>query len=122
VIGPKVAIWRSRPYRMWVASQPCFGCGIEGYSQCAHENAGKGRGLKSGDDRTFPLCSARPGKIGCHQEHDLCIDQTRAMRDADARVWVARMQYDARKAGWKLPMPAASENDDEARCDEKELT
>jgi hypothetical protein len=120
VIGPKVAIWRSRPYRMFVASQPCFGCGIEGYSQCAHENAGKGRGLKSGDDRTFPLCATRPGKIGCHVEHDQCIDQSREMRDEDALVYVARMQARARAAGWALPMPAASGLDADARCDNPE--
>jgi hypothetical protein len=117
MLGPKVAIWRSRPYRMFVASQECFGCRIEGYSQCAHENAGKGRGLKSGDDRTFPLCATRPGKIGCHVEHDQCIDQTREMRNEDALVYVARMQQRARAAGWKLPMPAAPEAP--ARSDEQ---
>lgn len=110
MLGPKVKIWKSRPYRMFVASHPCFGCGIEGYSQAAHENAGKGRGLKTGDDRTFPLCCTRPGKIGCHVEHDQCIDQTREQRDEDALVYVARMQVRARSAGWRLPMPAESEN------------
>ena len=29
---------RSESYRRFVASQPCFGCGIAGYSQAAHPN------------------------------------------------------------------------------------
>ncbi len=110
---PKLARWESRPYRMFVASQECFGCGIEGYSQAAHENAGKGRGMKASDERTYPLCSTRPGKIGCHVEHDQCIDQTRGQRDEDALVYVARMQARARKAGWVLPSPAAPGFDEE---------
>ncbi len=119
---PKVKRWRSMPYLRYVARQECFGCGIENYSQAAHENAGKGRGLKASDDRTFPLCCTRPGKIGCHVEHDQCIDQTRGQRDEDALVYVARMQARARKAGWVLPSPAASGLDADARCDEQEMT
>lgn len=106
MLGPKVKLWQSRPYRMYVAGFECFGCGIEGYSQAAHENAGKGRGIKTGDDRTFPLCCTRPGKIGCHVEHDQCIDQTREYRDAKAVEYVARMQARAVKDGWKLPNAA----------------
>jgi hypothetical protein len=98
---------------MFVATFPCMACGLAGFSQAAHENAGKGGGIKSGDDRTFPLCSDRPSRVGCHTAHDQCLDQTREMRDEDALVWVARMQVIARRAGWRLPMPAASGNVEE---------
>lgn len=110
---PKILSWRSRPYRMFVAAQECFACGLEGRSQAAHENHGKGSRIKTGDDRTFPLCADQPSRVGCHTQHDLCIDQTREMRDEDALVYVARMQERARKAGWKLPTTAASENQPE---------
>ncbi len=114
---PKLARWESRPYRMFVASQECFGCGIEGYSQAAHENVNKAKGMKASDERSFPLCCTRPGKIGCHYEHDNCIDQTKEQRDEDALVYVARMQARARKAGWVLPSSAATGFDADARSD-----
>ena len=91
---------------MYVASNECFGCRIVGYSQAAHENAGKGGALKTGDDRTFPLCCTRPGKIGCHVEHDQCIDMTRDERNEMAAKWVAEMQDRARDVGWSLPNAA----------------
>ncbi len=121
---PKDNAWRSRPYRMYVAEQECFACGLEKHSQAAHQNAGKGSRIKSGDDRTFPLCADMPSRVGCHTQHDQCIDQTRSQRDEDALVYVARMQARARKAGWVLPSPAASENAEElsvkstGECDE----
>lgn len=59
---------RSETYRRWVASLPCAHCGIEGYSQCAHVDQGKGAGIKAGDDMTFPLCCDRPGVLGCHSK------------------------------------------------------
>jgi hypothetical protein len=34
----------SEPYRRLVAQLPCMWCGIEGYSQHAHLNYGKGLG------------------------------------------------------------------------------
>ena len=118
MLGPKVAAWRSKPYRMFVASQECFGCRIVGYSQAAHENAGKGGALKTGDDRTFPLCCTRPGKIGCHVEHDQCIDMTRDERNEKAAKWVAEMQARAREVGWPLPYAARPRSD---RAGEHEL-
>lgn len=70
----------SETHRRNVASLPCIKCGIEGHSQCAHANShkfGKGRGIKSSDLATFPLCCTRPGIVGCHVEHDQYIGMTR---------------------------------------------
>lgn len=91
---------RSESYRRYVASYPCFACGIEGFSQCAHPNYGKGLGLKTSDADTFPLCGPHNGLIGCHQQHDLCIDMTRAMRREAEVKYTARMQWLAKADGW----------------------
>ena len=61
---------RSEAYRRAVASLPCAHCGIEGYSQHAHENDGKGKGMKVDDRRAMPLCCTRPGIEGCHAAFD----------------------------------------------------
>lgn len=74
---------RSEAYRRAVASLPCIHCGIEGYSQHAHENDGKGARLKVDDRRAMPLCCSRPGIEGCH----VAFDQYRLVpggRDAHA--------------------------------------
>ena len=74
---------RSEAYRRAVASLPCAYCGIEGYSQHAHENDGKGARLKVDDRRAMPLCCSRPGIEGCH----VAFDQYRLVpggRDAHA--------------------------------------
>ncbi len=85
-------------YRRYVSSKPCFGCGIEGYSQCAHANGG-GMGTKRSDLDTFPLCATRPGHMGCHMQHDLAIGMDkRTRRELEAR-YVKRMQDMARADG-----------------------
>lgn len=61
---------RSEAYRRAVANLPCAYCGIEGYSQHAHENEGKGARMKLDDRRAMPLCCARPGIEGCHAAFD----------------------------------------------------
>ena len=67
---PKSAPLRDESYRRWVASLPCAHCGIEGYSQAAHGDAGKGMGIKSSDDTCYPACGPRPSLFGmdpgCH--------------------------------------------------------
>ena len=63
---PKAVLLRDKDYRMAVASLPCFNCGIEGYSQAAHADEGKGLGMKSSDSTVYPLCADRPGTEGCH--------------------------------------------------------
>lgn len=68
-------IWRSEKYRRAVAELPCIYCGLHGRSQAAHANAGKGRGIKTGDETCFPLCAARPGFEG----HHVAFDQYRLL-------------------------------------------
>jgi len=90
--------YQNEAYRRYVASKPCFGCGIEGYSQCAHANGG-GMGTKRSDLETFPLCATRPGHIGCHMQHDLCLGMDRATRRELEARYIAQMQQMARKDG-----------------------
>jgi hypothetical protein len=94
--------YRSEKYRRYVAAQPCFRCGIEGLSQCAHANGG-GMGTKASDADTFPLCCTRPGVLGCHAEFDQCIGMTKATRRELTEQYVARMRRMADAAGWVLP-------------------
>lgn len=95
----KAYIVRSEAYRRFVASLPCFGCGREGASQCAHANFSKGLGMKVSDLDTFPLCAPHWGLIGCHQQHDLCIDMDRDQRRELERQYIDRMQTIARESG-----------------------
>lgn len=90
--------YRSESYRRFVASQPCFGCGIEGVSQCAHGNGG-GMGTKRSDLETFPLCAPRPFSMGCHAQFDMCIGMTKHERRELTEQYIERMQAIARAAG-----------------------
>ena len=90
--------YKNESYRRFVASHACFNCGIEGYSQCAHRNGG-GMGTKHSDLECFPLCANRPGHMGCHTMHDLCIEMTRWQRKDREDAYVQRMQAIARLAG-----------------------
>jgi hypothetical protein len=98
---PKYVYVRSEPYRRYVASQACFACGIEGFSQAAHPNQakyGKGRGIKASDAFCFPLCGPHGASSGCHFQLDLSIDMTKAERDSIEDEYIQRMQAIA--AGW----------------------
>lgn len=99
---PKECALRSEAYRRYCASFPCFACGIAGLSQAAHPNLGKGLALKTDDRLCFPLCCTTPLRVGCHEQHDLCIDMTRDERREREAAYVPRMQAQARKDG-KLP-------------------
>ncbi len=104
MIGPKVKAWRSSKYLRYVAGFPCSSCKIEGYSQAAHPNEGKGMSLKTADDWAFPLCSVRIGHPGCHAVFDLAIEnETREERRERARLYGWRMREQARLDGWDLP-------------------
>lgn len=92
---PKQQIIRSESYRRFVASFPCFRCGIEGMSQCAHANEGKGLSMKVSDIRSFPLCQR------CHVELDQSIWMTREERRSLERGMTLKMQEIARAAGRK---------------------
>lgn len=56
-------------------------------------------GTKTSDLETFPLCCARPGKMGCHALFDLCLDMDKATRRELTEIYVERMQDLSRKAG-----------------------
>lgn len=63
---PKSAQWRCEAYLRIVAHYPCAHCGIEGRSQAAHADEGKGLGIKASDATAIPLCADSPGRRGCH--------------------------------------------------------
>ena len=84
---------RSEQYRRFVASFPCFWCGLAGSSQCAHANQGKGMAMKVCDRRSFPLC------FRCHSDFDQSRGLTRDERRAKEVEYVDRMQALARDAG-----------------------
>lgn len=68
VARPKDRPARHDEYKRLVAARPCSFCGVQGYSQAAHENFGKGFGLKVDDRRTFPLCTVAASD--CHGRFD----------------------------------------------------
>ena len=77
---------RSEQYRRLVAMLPCKVCGVDGYSQAAHPNTGKGAALKTDDRQCFALCCDRPGVRGCHPKFDqgaLFDKATRQRLEAD---------------------------------------
>lgn len=110
---PKEDVVSCEPYRRLVASLPCAWCGISGRSQHAHENMGKGWGLKVDDRRALPLCCDHPGQPGCHP----AFDQYRLLpggREAH-RSWGARMAAATRalilKSGlWPKQLPEWAED------------
>lgn len=61
---------RHEGYRRLVASMRCCWCGREGRSNHAHENEGKGMGLKVDDRRAMSLCVDDMGQHGCHYAFD----------------------------------------------------
>ena len=81
---------RSEPYRRLVASLPCIACGIEGFSQHAHGNQGKGMAIKACDLYAFPLCAPRPGEIGCHARLDQGALFPKAVRREVELEWARR--------------------------------
>jgi len=71
---PKVRRHDSEAWRLAVASLPCMRCGVEGRTQCAHRNEGKGMARKTDDALTAALCDE------CHSEIDQGRDLTREER------------------------------------------
>lgn len=97
---PKHKPARSESYRRYVATFPCDFCGIEGYSQAAHPNTGKGMGIKADDFSCFPLCGPRFGVPGCHALFDQGALMTKAERRDYENGAIARMRQRARADGW----------------------
>lgn len=80
---------RSERYRRLVAAMPCIHCGIDGHSQAAHPNTGKGAGMKTDDRLCFPLCADRPSVRGCHSLFDQGAMFTREERRLVEPIWAA---------------------------------
>lgn len=103
---------RSEAYRRAVASLPCVACGIPGYSQAAHLPP-EAKGLKQSDLLAFPLCCARIGVPGCHQDYDQYRMYPKAAAMTVGRAWAADTQRKIQAMGlWPktLPYPATPES------------
>jgi hypothetical protein len=66
MLYPKERIVRSEAYLRAVASLPCWRCGICGFSQACHGDAGKGMAMKACDLTAWPGCGPRQNEPGCH--------------------------------------------------------
>lgn len=98
--------FRSKKYRQAVASLPCISCGIPHVSQCAHTNTGKGKGIKTSDLDSFPLCSCQPGRQGCHSKFDQGALFSKAERQMIEPAWVADTQRRLKAMGlWPKNAP-----------------
>lgn len=99
---------RSEPYRRLVASDPCSNCRIEGYSQHAHENDGKGARLKVDDRRGMALCCTRPDIEGCHVQFDQyrLFPGGREAHHEQGRIWAEETRQRIEDAGlWPPKLP-----------------
>jgi hypothetical protein len=80
--------WRSRSYRMLVASLECYHCRIHHHSQAAHPNTGKTKGKKACDSLIFPMCTV--GGRDCHglfDNYKLVPRDAMAAYEAAAVLW-----------------------------------
>lgn len=80
VIFPKEPTYRDPKLRELVSRLPCVNCGVEGRTQAAHLNLGKGLGLKSSDAAIAALCCSGVGWQGCHEDYDSGKRMTRDER------------------------------------------
>lgn len=99
---------RHEGYRRLVASMRCCWCGREGRSNHAHENEGKGLGLKLDDRRAMPLCVDDMGQHGCHYAFDQysLIDGGRDAHVELGRAMAAATRQSIRDTGlWPKNLP-----------------
>jgi hypothetical protein len=99
---------RSEAYRRQVAAMPCAHCGKPGRSQHAHENDGKGKGVKLDDRCAMPLCADEPGREGCHTQFDQyrLIPGGRQAHVACGKLWAAQTREAIIKANaWPSKLP-----------------
>lgn len=87
LIFPKVLTYRSEALRRAVVMLPCMKCGIEGHTQAAHMNFGKGGAIKASDAALAALCADRPGTRGCHA----LLDQGGKLPKAERRAFELEM-------------------------------
>ncbi|MVT30177.1 hypothetical protein GO496_24935 [Acidovorax citrulli] len=86
---------------------PCKACGRHGHSQHAHENQGKGMGLKVDDRRGFPLCTVAPGRVGCHELFDQyqLVEGGREAHRLLGERWAAETRREIEQAGlWPVKL------------------
>ena len=101
----KSATVRNEAYRRAVASLPCVACGIPGYSQAAHLPP-EAKGMKQSDLLAFPLCCARIGVPGCHQDYDQYRMYPKAAAMTVGRAWAADTQRKIQAMGlWPKTLP-----------------
>ena len=108
---------RNEPYRRLVAAGACKSCRIEGYSQHAHENEGKGKGLKLDDRRAMALCCTRPGVEGCHVKFDeyRLLPGGREAHAEQGRIWAAETRREIEESGqWPIELPKMKEGGSDA--------
>lgn len=106
---------RSEAYRRAVASLPCAYCDIEGYSQHAHENEGKGKSQRLDDRRAMPLCCTRPGIEGCHVAFDQyrLVPGGRQAHVALGRAMAAKTRRQLNDLGlWPAGIPQFTEDEE----------
>jgi cytochrome c553 len=78
---PKPKTFRLEKLRRAVATLACMNCGLEGSTQAAHANQGKGGAIKSSDARIAALC------VRCHAD----LDQGGTMTKTDRRAFEDEM-------------------------------
>lgn len=99
---PKSAPWRCEAYRRAVASLPCAHCRMEGRSQAAHSDEGKGLGIKASDATAVPLCADVPGRRGCHSLLGASGVFTQSQRRTLEKRYIDETQAALKAAGlWK---------------------
>lgn len=97
---PKGEYLRSPAYRELVASFPCMFCGRANYSQFAHGNQGKGKGLKTCDTTGFPLCAVDLLDEGCHVRFDQYrLFASKQAHAKHAREWGAQIRAKVKAMG-----------------------
>ncbi|KVV12394.1 hypothetical protein [Burkholderia ubonensis] len=84
---PKLLTFRSERLRRAITTLPCMQCGVEGYTQAAHANYGKGGAQKASDAAIAALCADRPGVRGCHA----LLDQGGVLPKAERRAFEMEM-------------------------------
>lgn len=87
LVFPKSLTFRSEGLRRAVTLLPCMNCSIEGHTQAAHMNLGKGAALKASDAALAALCCDRPGVRGCHS----LLDQGGNLPKAERRAFEFEM-------------------------------
>lgn len=97
---------RSEEYRRLVADMACAHCKLVGFSQAAHEDAGKGGALKSDDRRIYPACGPRYMEPGCHYLIGTQRIYPKAKRRELERKWVIETQQEVLRRGlWPAGLP-----------------